>query len=213
VWVPVIVRRARELLVASTTLSIAAAAHLFAGGALPATVVGWLVPVALSLPVSVWTARRRLTLPRLVPAMALLQVVQHTTLGFMATADAARGSGPHVVPTGAHAGHLLDAGALAPTLTDPAHAAHAGGATTDLLMLTAHAAAVLLTAAVLAAGDRAAAFLVVWLAAVVLLVTAAPRTVRARRATLPRSASWVPRTWWGLNGLRLRGPPAAAVHA
>lgn len=211
-----IVRRARELLVASTTLSIAAAAHLAAGGVLPSSALGWVVPVALTLPVAVWTARRRLTLRRLLPAMAALQVVQHTTLSFMATADAVRG-GTSPVPAGghgAHAGHLaLDAGALAsPTLTAGGHA-HDAGTATSALMLGAHAAAVVLTALLVAAGDRAAAFLVVWLGAVALLVAAPWPPLPARRNLPPRTTSWVPRTWWALAGLRLRGPPGAPAHA
>ncbi|GAA1735653.1 hypothetical protein GCM10009809_33560 [Isoptericola hypogeus] len=214
----------RELLVASTTLSIAAAAHLFGGGSLPGSVAGWVVTVALTLPVAVWTARRRLTLPRLLPAMAVLQVVQHTALSFMATAgaSAASSTGPGTgsaaaAGPAAHAGQPAPTpGSLAfPTGLDPTHLHHGDDPRAGALMLAAHAVAVLVTALLLAAGDRAAGSLLVWLGAVVLLVAGAlAAPVGPGRPRRPaRGTSWVPRTWLGLAGLRLRGPPRVAAPA
>lgn len=210
--VPEVVRRVRELLVVSTTLGIAAAAHLFAGGALPTSAVGWVVTVALTLPVVVWTARRRLTLPRLLPAMALLQVVAHTALSVMTAAPAVPASSRPA--TGAHAGHVLAPGSLAPP-AEAAHLHHSGDPGTDSLMLAAHAVAVVAAALLLTAGDRAAAWVLVWLGAVALLVAGPPAGLaRDRRPRVPaRAAGRVPRSWVGRSGLRLRGPPRAVVPA
>lgn len=212
--VPVIVRRARELLVAGTTLAIAAAAHLLAGGALPTSVAPWGLPVALTLPVAVWTARRRLTLRRLLPSMAVLQLVQHSALWLMAAGGAGTGSAtaPAVGADTAHAGHLaMGPGSLAPPVAAVVGHGHHGHGSSSL-MLFAHAVAVVLTAVLIATGDRAAAFLVVWLAAVALLVRTGARPVIGLRTLTPRTASWVPRTWLYRSGLRLRGPPRALAH-
>ncbi|MFE5291632.1 hypothetical protein ACFQ8T_05570 [Isoptericola sp. NPDC056618] len=203
---PVVVRRVRELLVAGTTLSIAAAAHLLAGGALPAAPLAWLVVAALTAPLAVWTARRRLTLPRLLPAMVALQFVQHTTLSVLGAAGTGAPSAPLATPGATPDGHALHAmgpGSLAPA-TGGGLLHHAGDAGTTTWMLAAHAAAVLLTALLLAAGDRAALTVVGHLRHVALLVqepralpvvrehavvvgrTWRPHPARVRRRTPPR---------------------------
>ncbi len=214
---PEVVRRVRELLVASTTLGIAAAAHLTAGGTLPGSLAGWVVTVALMLPVVVWTARRRLTLPRLLPSMVLLQVVAHTALSFMAASPGPTGRAGGAAASGAHAAHLgLEPGSLAPPAgTGGAHLHHADDPRAGALMLAAHAVAVLATALLLTVGDRAAAWVLVWLDAVALLVEGPPADLvhDPRPGPTTAGATWVPRSWVGRSGLRLRGPPLAAAPA
>ena len=210
--VPVVVRRARELLVASTTLSIAAAAHLLAGGTLPATTLGWALAVAMTMPVAVWAGRRRLTLARVLPAMALLQVVQHSVLSFAAAAEEAARSGDGTAAAatsraGAHAAHLaLSPGSLAASSGASLHH-HADGPAASSLMLLAHAGAVVVTALLLAAGDRAAATVVVWLGAVTLLVQGPPAFASSRQLGPVGGRPWVPHSRSHLAAARLRGPP------
>ncbi|MFC7878944.1 hypothetical protein [Isoptericola sp. NPDC057391] len=212
---PVVVRRVRELLVAGTTLSIAAAAHLLAGGSLPGASLAWLVVVALTAPLAVWTARRRLTLPRLLPAMVALQLVQHTALSVLGAAGAgAAASTPPSTPlstVGAaadgHALHALGPGSLAPATGGGLHLHHGDDAGTTSWMLAAHAAAVLLTALLLAAGDRAAVNVAEHLRHVAVLVRgpAAPPVVRETAVVGGRT--WRPRRTRALRRTPPRGPP------
>lgn len=204
---PVVVRRVRELLVAGTTLSIAAAAHLLAGGALPTAPLAWLVVAALTAPLAVWTARRRLTLRRLLPAMGALQLVQHGALSVLGAAG-----GPSLLPgTGGHALHGPAPGSLPhgslPYAADAAAHLHPAHDPTSPWMLAAHAAAVLLTALLLAAGDRAALTVAAHLRHVALLVQGPAslpvvrgRAVVARAVRRPRPAPVRRRT-------PPRGPP------
>jgi len=211
----VVVRRVRELLVAGTTLSIAAAAHLLAGGALPGAPLAWLVVVALTAPLAVWTARRRLTLPRLLPAMVALQLVQHTTLSVLGAAGT--GTAPSTptstlastldaAPDG-HALHALGPGALAPATGGGLHVHPADDPGTTSWMLAAHAAAVLLTALLLAAGDRAAVNVAgqLRLVAVLVLGPAAPPVVREPAVVVGRT--WHPHRARAVRRTPPRGPP------
>ncbi|MFC8597979.1 hypothetical protein [Isoptericola sp. NPDC057191] len=199
----VVVRRVRELLVAGTTLSIAAAAHLVAGGTLPGTPLAWLVVLALSAPLAVWTARRRLTLRRLLPAMVALQLVQHTALSVLGAGGG--GTGSATALTG-HAAHDLGPGSLPPATAAVLHH-HAAVGGTASWMLAAHAAAVVLTALLLAAGDRAAANVVAHLRHVAVLVQSAPALPVARRRTVVSAATWSPRPGNARRRPAPRGPP------
>ena len=205
---PVVVRRVRELLVAGTTLSIAAAAHLLAGGALPGAPLAWLVVVALTAPLAVWTARRRLTLPRLLPAMVALQLVQHSALSVFGAA----GTSPSpltLTPGGApdgHALHALGPGSLAPA-TGGLHLHHAEDAGTTSWMLAAHAAAVLLTALLLAAGDRAAVNVAGQLRLVAVLVQGPAAPPVGREPAVVVGRTWRPHRARAVRRTPPRGPP------
>lgn len=203
---PVVVRRVRELLVAGTTLSIAAAAHLLAGGALPGAPLAWLVVLALTAPLAVWTARRRLTLPRLLPAMVALQLVQHATLSVLGAAGTGPGPSAPLAAQDGHALHALGPGSLAPA-TGGLHLHHAEDAGTTSWMLAAHAAAVLLTALLLAAGDRAAVNVAGQLRLVAVLVRgpAAPPVVREPAVVVGRT--WRPHPARVRRRTPPRGPP------
>ena len=208
---PVVVRRVRELLVAGTTLSIAAAAHLLAGGALPGAPLAWLVVLALTAPLAVWTARRRLTLRRLLPAMVALQLVQHAALSVLGAAGPARPDGPGLLAgQGAQDGHALHAlgpGSLAPATGGGLHLDHAQDAGTTSWMLAAHAAAVLLTALLLAAGDRAAINVAGHLRHVALLVQGRPAPPVPGRPALVVGRTWRPHRSRALRRTPPRGPP------
>ena len=210
---PVVLRRVRELLVAGTTLSIAAAAHLLAGGALPGSPLAWIVVVALTAPLAVWTARRRLTLRRLLPAMVALQLVQHSALELLGTTGT---TGTAALRLAGHAGHDLGPGSLSPATGAASHLHHAGDGGTATWMLAAHAAAVLVTALLLAAGDRAAQNVLTHLRHVAVLVQGPPALPVPRRAAVVTGRTWRPRP--GDAGRRppVRGPPpllAALVRA
>lgn len=209
---PVVVRRVRELLVAGTTLSIAAAAHLLAGGALPGAPLAWLVVVALTAPLAVWTARRRLTLPRLLPAMVALQLVQHTALSVLGAAGTSPSplnspltSTPGGAPDG-HALHALGPGSLAPA-TGGLHLHHAEDAGTTSWMLAAHAAAVLLTALLLAAGDRAAVNVAGQLRLVAILVQGPAAPPVGREPAVVVGRTWRPHPARVRRRTPPRGPP------
>ncbi|MCK9793631.1 hypothetical protein M1843_07725 [Isoptericola sp. 4D.3] len=204
---PVVVRRVRELLVAGTTLSIAAAAHLLAGGALPGAPLWWLVVLALTAPVAVWTARHRLTPARLLPAMVALQLVQHAALSVLGAADTRPDGSAAATALAGHAGHDLGPGSLpaATAVSPPLH--HADGPGTATWMLAAHAAAVLVTALLLAAGDRAAENVVAHLRHVAMLVRGAPALPVASRAGVVVGAAWRPHTRHAHRRPPSRGPP------
>ncbi|PZR53105.1 hypothetical protein DNL40_08860 [Xylanimonas oleitrophica] len=193
-----LVVRVRAVLVAVTALALAVGAHALADGGLPSSGLALAALVATTAPVAVVTARRRLTLPRLLPTLAVLQVALHVELAVLS------GHGtPHALAHGGpHAGHT--------PLPVPLPQPDAVELVPSGLMLAAHAAALLLTALVLAGGDRAAARLTAWLSAVVLLVRAASHAARPT----PRPAAVVdpllPRRLADLlaaGGLRFRGPP------
>ncbi|MFE6970199.1 hypothetical protein [Isoptericola sp. NPDC057653] len=203
----VVVRRVRELLVAGTTLSIAAAAHLLAGGSLPGAPLAWLVVLALSAPVAVWTARRRLTLRRLLPAMVALQLVQHSALSVLGAAPAGD-AGTTATALAGHAGHDLGPGSLPPAAGVATHLEHAADGGTTTWMLAAHAVAVVLTALLLAAGDRAAANVASHLAHVALLVQGPPALPVVRRGPVVAGPAWRPLPWDARRRPAPRGPPS-----
>ncbi|MFI2102422.1 hypothetical protein ACH436_03965 [Isoptericola sp. NPDC019693] len=203
----VVVRRVRELLVAGTTLSIAAAAHLLAGGALPGAPLAWFVVLALTAPFAVWTARRRLTLRRLLPAMVALQLVQHTGLSVLGAAGpAAPHAGGSPAALDGHALHALGPGSLPPATG--LHLHHADDAATTSWMLVAHAAAVLLTALLIAAGDRAAVNVAGHLRHVAVLVLSAGVPLVVRERTVVVRPAWRPRPARALRRTPPRGPPS-----
>ncbi|MFP3713446.1 hypothetical protein [Puerhibacterium sp. TATVAM-FAB25] len=206
-----LVRWVRGLLVGSTALSLAVGAHVLAGDGLPTTGIALAALVATVLPAAVWLTRGPLSLPRVLPVAAALQVALHIELSVLAHGGHAA-AGVH---TGApHAGHAahLDPAALQALLQQ--QAALAGPAAHDLVpsapMLAAHAVAVLVTCVVLATGDRAAAWLLTWLSAVALLVRAAVQPLPgARRRGVVVDPLQPRRTLdrLGAGGLRFRGPP------
>jgi hypothetical protein len=202
----------RGLLVGSTALALAVGAHVLAGDGVPTAGIALATLVATVLPPAVWLARRPLSLPRVLPVAAALQVALHVELSVLdhGAHGAASGVGPHP----GHAGPAthLDPAAMQDVLQQ--QVALAGGAAHGLVpsasMLAAHAAAILLTCVVLAAGDRAATWLLTWLSVVALLVrSAAQPAPRARRRSVvvdplqPRRAL----DRLAAGGVRFRGPP------
>ncbi|WP_402462306.1 hypothetical protein [Isoptericola aurantiacus] len=201
----------RALLVGSTSLAMAMAAHAVAGGGVPRSALAAGVLVASVLPAAVGAARGALTLPRLVPVLGLLQVLLHAELSVLV------GHGAHTASsvgglTG-HAAHGVDPAALAGRLSADAAAAASAAPVHDsggLLMVAAHVVAVALVAGVLASGDRAARWVVAWMSAVALLVRRASLPVPSRPAcAVVADALVVSRVLGRLlgHGLRFRGPP------
>lgn len=209
-----LVRWVRGLLVGSTALSLAVGAHVLAGDGVPTAGIALAALVATVLPPAVWLARRPLSLPRVLPVAAALQVALHVELSVLAHGAHAGHAATGAAGAGLHAGHAahLDPAALQELLQQ--QTALAGGGAHALLpsapMLAAHAAAVLLTCVLLATGDRTATWLLTWLTAVALLVRAAAQPApRARRRGVVVDPLQPRRTLdrLGAGGLRFRGPP------
>ncbi|MCK0117201.1 hypothetical protein MWU57_09160 [Isoptericola sp. S6320L] len=201
----------RALLVGSTSLAMATAAHSAAGGGTPRSALAVAVLVGSVLPAAVALGRGALTLPRLLPVLGLLQVLLHAELSVLASHVP---HAPHLASPGpsGHAAHgaapvAVGADAVGVTAAGAGH--NAGG----VLMVAAHVVAVVLVAAVLASGDRAARWVVTWMSTMALLVRTATLPVARRRpaaVVVDRlvGARALRRLLTG--GLRFRGPPGAA---
>jgi hypothetical protein len=197
----------RAALSAGVSTLVTAAAHALGGGTFPpALLLG--TAVVVSVLVCFALGGRRVTLPRLVVAVAATQGLLHavfTLAGGMAPmtggpATAAGGAG------GAHAGHHLPGAAVLPELAAGAH---------DGSMVGAHVVAGLVTIASLRAGTSAVRQLVRALGLVLVrlvaraVVLAVPHrpcgAVRVERAPRPLVTLLLATT------RALRGPPAPAT--
>ncbi|PRZ09622.1 hypothetical protein BCE75_102336 [Isoptericola sp. CG 20/1183] len=204
----------RALLVGSTSLAMATAAHSAAGGGTPRSALAVAVLVGSVLPAAVALGRGALTLPRLLPVLGLLQVLLHAELSVLASHVP---HAPHLASPGP-SGHAAHGAAPAPVAVLGADAvgvtaAGAGHGAGGVLMVAAHVVAVVLVAAVLASGDRAARWVVTWMSSMTLLVRTATLPVARRRpaaVVVDRlvGARALRRLLTG--GLRFRGPPGAA---
>jgi hypothetical protein len=205
---PVDARRQRMLraaLSAGVSTLVTAAAHALGGGTFPpALLLG--TAVVVSVLVCFALGGRRVTLPRLVVAVAATQGLLHavfTLAGGMAPMTDDQGAGG---AGGAHAGHHLPGAAVLPELAAGAH---------DGSMVGAHVVAGLVTIATLRAGTSAVRQLVRALGLVLVrLLTHVAAVVVPHR---PRGAVRVERAPRPLVTLllattrALRGPPAPAT--
>lgn len=190
-------RTARGSAAAAIALFAAAFSHGIAGG-LPPGLVGLLISAAFAVPVCVFLAGRRLSVPRLAIAVAASQGVFHLLFGV--------GAG---VPLGAPARHLHgDAirSALDALPSTPPHA-HASES-----MWLWHAVAMGITTALIACGETA------YCAVLGALDMPLPRALTAGPPAAPiATRPWIPVAASGLVGalslalldrMRWRGPPA-----
>jgi len=212
---------ARTLLVAVTSLVLAAGAHAVCGGGLPGG-FGLATVAAAAALTGALCARARLRAVVTVPALLALQLVAHAAFSVLSAAGPTTSLAP-ARSLASHAGHLAHGG---PAVTGSTpltgagaavgHGAHghgllAGltGSPVDHAMLAAHLAATLAVAVLLVVGDAAAVRAFRWWACVlpaVLAVVARPLP-RLRRPLSPHTA---PRPSQGrvVSGpLLRRGPP------
>lgn len=188
----------------SATL-VALASHLAGGGQLPGP-LGILVPLALSLPVCMAWAGRRLSLPGLSASVVASQLFFHVLFMLGTPTSAAAPSSSLTVHAGHEVMHLT-----APAVQDAGH----GTAHTDVTMWVWHALAAVVTITVLYRGElmllrlrELAERMATWLLrgwAVLEGVGSlvAPRLPRVLAATLRPLHPGTP-----LTPLSRRGPPA-----
>ncbi|MFC8731624.1 hypothetical protein ACFT5B_04115 [Luteimicrobium sp. NPDC057192] len=209
---------ARTLLVAATSVVLAAGAHALCGGGLPGG-LGLVAVTAAAALTGALCARARLRAAVTVPALLALQLLAHAAFSVLP-------SGPTtaLAPAGtlaAHAGHLAHAGPALRGATPSAaagtghlghsHALLAGltGTPGDRAMLAAHLAATLAVAALLVVGDAAALRTFGWWARTLpaVLAVAARPLPRIRRIVAPPPAPAAPRGRVVAGPLLRRGPP------
>jgi hypothetical protein len=188
---------ARTLLVAVTSLVLAAGAHALCGGGLPGGLglVGVGAAAALT---GALCARARLRAAVTVPALLALQLVAHA--GHLAHSGPAGAGATPTTGGGLVVGHGAHVHGLLTGLT---------GSPLDHAMLAAHLAATLAVAVLLVVGDAAAVRAFRWWACVlpaVLAVVARPLP-RLGRALFPHPAPRPSRGRVVAGPLLRRGPP------
>lgn len=192
----------RSAMVAAVIVSLAAAAHTFAGGDLPAPGI-MLAALALTGLASTAATRFKLNFVALSALLGAGQVALHEV--FTAFSGAAPAS---TAPAGHHGDPaVLDGLQL--------HAASAAGThvhTLDsplaALMLGCHAAAVIACALLLAKGEAALWSLAAWLRPLVHLPAAVMPDVAGSPPVAVQAATFPPLPWRNLRPDCQRGPPA-----
>ncbi|MCM0616590.1 hypothetical protein [Paenarthrobacter sp. TYUT067] len=189
-------RLPRAAAVAVTVLTFAAAAHVFAGGELPAFPVMTALTAVVTLS-AVMLAGRKMTAPMLAAYLGVGQTVLH--LAFSAL------SGPGApAPTGAHHGGLPGGTGSVAAGSPHDHLS----ADVSLGMLAMHAAAVLVTALVMARGESALWALAAWLRP--LVDTLEPSAIQTCREVPVAAAPALSPRRKALLRPPVRGPPLCA---
>ncbi|RPF21066.1 hypothetical protein [Myceligenerans xiligouense] len=199
-----VMRVVRTLLLASTSLGLAALAHSLGGGELPGP--GTMAVLAiLTVSASCVVARARPRVWILAPFLGALQLFLHQALAWSAAAGAA--AAPGTVHSLGHAGHHAGAAAA------PA-AAHAGlavthGHLTSPRMAALHVAAILATAFLMAAGEGTARVALQVFGHVLVTLSAPPVPAPTRPTPHPRPvAAPTPLSVLVATATPRRGPPA-----
>ncbi|SDQ27510.1 hypothetical protein [Microbacterium sp. cf332] len=189
---------------ASLATFVALLSHVAAGGA-PPSVLGVLLPWALSLLIALLIVGRRLSLARLGTAVATAQVVFHAmfALGVVPSAGSA---GSATVTGGGHAAHNLFAAhmSLSASVASPAGFS---AVVPDAAMLAAHVVAAVLTTLVLHRGEHLVAGLGALAQRIAVRIRAVARDVVPPVRTPTRARS-------GAGEVRVRHPrPLVAAPA
>ena len=192
----------RATAVATVILTLAAGAHLDAGGELPAPAI-MLAVLSLTALGSTTATRLRLGFPALAALLGGGQLALHEVFSAFSSSGTHQGSAT-ATP---HESHFAGTGILAPAVDHLAGAAETAGP----LMLAAHILATLASALLLAKGEAALWALAAWLRPLVAL----PQPVTCDDGTPPVAAfppAAVPlRPWRNLRQDSRRGPPSAVV--
>jgi hypothetical protein len=193
----------RSALVSLTVVSLAAGAHVIAGGQLPAPGI-LLAFLALTGLASTAATRLKLNTPAMAGLLGAGQLVLHEAFTvFSGPAAGSGGTFPH------------HAGAGVPfSVPIAAHTQlHEPDSALSLLMLVGHALATLACAVLLARGEDALWALAAWLRPLVQL----PAPAASAAVAAPAPAAWptdsIPLPWRNLRRDCRRGPPAAVVFS
>ena len=197
----------RAAMVATTILALAAAAHVVAGGQLPAPAI-LIAFLALTGLVSTAATRLKLNLFTMTGLLGAGQVVLHEA--FSAFSAPIAGALTDAGTTGAGGHHA--GGIPLPVPADHLQL-HALDSALALSMLAGHALATLACALLLARGEDALWSLAAWLRPLVQL----PAPVLPRPAAAPTQPLWpaesLPLPWRNLRRDCRRGPPAVVVFS
>ena len=197
----------RSAMVATTIVVLAAAAHVVAGGHLPAPTI-LVAFLALTTLVSTAATRLKLNVAAMTGLLGTGQVVLHEAFtAFSAPAIGAATSAGPLGATGHHSGEIL--------LPVPAEhlQLHAPDSALALSMFVGHALATLACALFLARGEDALWSLAAWLRPLVQLPAPIPPHPAAARALPLWPADSAPLPWRNLRRDCRRGPPAAVVYS
>ncbi|CAN7213390.1 hypothetical protein [Arthrobacter sp. LjRoot14] len=196
----------RAAMVAAMIVTLAAAAHVVGGGALPAPGI-MAAFLALTGMAATAATRRKLNFPAMAALLGAGQLVLHEA--FSALSSPA-GAGP-AEPTGHHPASAAFSGLPLDAASAASHLHHYESGWAAGLMLGGHALATLACALLLAKGEAALWSLAAWLRPLVRL----PRAAMPDVAAAPAAAGWpedaAPLPWRNLRADCPRGPPAAVV--
>lgn len=187
----------RSLLVTAVVVSLAAAGHLAAGGALPPALpmlglgVGLLGPVA-------WVARRTLSLPRVLVLLGVTQIGLHEVFTAWST--------PTDCPAGGHGHHMPPAPGQSCLPGGVPGMGHHGLDEFGAAMPAGHLAAVVLTAVAISTAENALEWALAWLRPLVAVPHPPRLPLGFRPGDLPPAERPVLRRR-GLRRDRVRGPP------
>lgn len=210
----------RAAMVATTMVTLAAAAHVIAGGQLPAPAILAAV-LALTGLTSTAATRLKLNLPAMAALLGAGQVILHEAFAAFST-PAAADAGPG--GTASDAGAASSAGLAGAAATAAHHTGfvqlpHPAGhlqlheldSVASWSMLAGHALATLACALLLAKGEDALWSLAAWLRPLIELPAPAPLRPAVARAVPPHPRAAVPLPWRNLRADCRRGPPAVVV--
>jgi hypothetical protein len=193
-------------MVATTVVTLAAAAHVVAGGLLPAPALLFAL-LALTALVTTTATRLKLNLAGMSALLGAGQVVLHEA--FSALSLSAAGA-----VTGGPAERAHHGGAVfLPLPADHLHQLHQPDSALAWSMLAGHALATLACALLLARGEDALWSLAAWLRPLVQLPAPLPPRPAVERVLAPRSLAAIPLPWRNLRRDCRRGPPAVVVFS
>lgn len=197
----------RSAMVATTVVTLAAAAHVLAGGLLPAPAVLFAL-LALTGLVTTTATRLKVNFAAMSALLGAGQVVLHEAFSALSLPAAAAG-------TGGPAGRSHHGGAGLGTIPVPADhlPLHQLDSALAWLMLAGHALATLACALLLAKGEDALWSLAAWLRPLIQLPAPFPPRPAAARVPPTRPLGAVPLPWRNLRRDCRRGPPAIVVFS
>lgn len=190
----------RAAMIATAMVTLAACAHVLAGGQLPAAGILFAI-VALAGLASTAATRLKLGFPAVGAFLGAGQLVLHEAF----TAFGGSVPGPAGIAGPHHAAPAIPASALGHLQS------HAPDSPLAVLMIAGHALATLACALLLARGEDALWALAAWLRPLVQL----PTPVRPEAGAVPAATGWpeagVPLPWRNERPDCRRGPPAAVA--
>lgn len=197
----------RSAIVATTIVALAAAAHVVAGGQLPAPAILFAF-LALTGLVTTTATRLKLNLFAMTGLLGAGQVVLHEAFAAFSAPDRGPAAGAVNSAIATHAHH-----AVVGTIPIPADhlQLHQLDSALALSMLIGHALATLACSLLLARGEDALWALAAWLRPLVQLPAPVSPRPAAARVLPPRTDGAIPLPWRNLRRDCRRGPPAVVA--